>query len=89
MPEQLLSTYIEKGFFGAIGFIITSIIGLMMFNLKQNKDFRTVVHKKIDHNAQRVVDNHPSKDEFTLAFKSLENQMVSIQKDVREIRSKL
>ena len=89
MPEQLITTYLEKGFFAAIAFIFTGMMGLMMFSLKQNKEFRAKVHEKIDENAKRVLDSHPSKDEFTLAFEMLGKQISSVQKDVREIREKL
>jgi len=89
MPEQLLATYMEKGFFAAIGFILTGLLALVGFHAKKNSEFRTSVHKKIDENAKRVIDNHPSKDEFAIAFKALGKQLDSVQKDIREVREKL
>ena len=89
MPEQLLATYIEKGFFAAVGFIFTGILGLFMFNAKQNKEFRVIIHKKIDRNAQRVIDNHPSKDELSIYFDALNDRISDIREDIKYIKDKL
>ena len=100
MPEQLLSTYFEKGFFAAVGFIGTAALTAVGIHAKQDREFRTAIHKKlddrveaihakIDDHARHVNENHPDNQDFKLMFKTMNARFDSLDKDVREIRGKI
>ncbi len=89
MPEQLLSSYFEKGFFAAVGFICTAALTAVGLHAKQDKDFREKIHRKvddrveslhekIDDHARYVNQNHPDNREFKLMMKTMDTQFKSM-----------
>ena len=66
------------------------------YNVKKNDAFRKEVYQKISDNAEKVAENHPSNEEFSMMMKNMDNchcalnkSLESLHKDVREIRNKL
>ncbi len=99
MPEELITTYVEKGFFAALGFILTASLTIVGFQFKTARDFRTTIHSKIDSNnntihkrvtdeQRHVSENHPSNADFAMMMDTMNKGFDRVSKDIRELRSK-
>lgn len=76
MPDKL-DILFEKGFIGSVMFMLTGALTLLGFKLNSDREFKNLVHRKIDRNdisinaklddhKRHMLDNHPSNNEFKM-----------------------
>ena len=78
MPDKV-DILLERGFFGMLAFMGTTLLTFVGVHIKGDKDFRLAIHKKIDKNhititdkldthKEQVSENYVSKDKFDMLY---------------------
>jgi len=105
MAQEIIGTvgqaFAEKGFWYAMGFIVTSAGGLLGFGVRNEMAHRKkvderfekthkridVVHKKLSDNAQHVAENYVDKGDLKILLDHIDSGFTSVRTEIRDIRN--